>query len=299
MLAAGHSSIQKRVAGVRGLAIAAAAILVGCEGTVTVDMATNSAANTAIDQVLVDLEGVEFVDDGGNTESLTFDQPLRVDLADYIDSNLLRLFTEEQLPDGRYTSVRLLFENDEDNGGDADAVTDLSGGEFPLTVNGTTTSEVDFTVDKDDSSRESVVLTLDLRQSLSFDDDSNEFALSPVIRAVRAEDAGQITGTVTAGCPAGTSLAQGGAIYLFQGEDVEPDDRDGAEPEPYLTTSLGTNFGSAGASYSFQYVPEGDYTLALTCRGDDEDATTDDDLDFRNITNVQVDAESTVTRDIG
>jgi Domain of unknown function (DUF4382) len=295
MSTVGHSYLL-RVASARAIAIAAMAILAGCEGTVSVDMATNAAADPAIDQVLVDLEGVEFVDDSGKTESLTFTQPMRADLVDYIDGNLFRLFTDEQLPDGRYTSVRLLFESDENQ--DDDTVIVASGGEFPLTVDGTATSDVDFTIDEDSSSGESVVLTLDLRQSLSFDTDSREYSLAPVIRGVRAEDTGQIAGTVTVGCPAGTSLAQGGAVYLFTGEDVTPDDRDSQGTEPYLTTAVVTTFAGSGANYSFQFVPEGDYTLALTCRGDDEDASTSDELDFRSIVNVQVDAEETLTHNI-
>jgi Domain of unknown function (DUF4382) len=295
-MSTGHSYIRKRVVGVRAMAIAVSAILVGCEGSVTVDMATNSTANPSITGVFVDLEGVEFVDDSGRTESLTFAQPLPVDLTDYIDGDLFRLFTDEQLPEGRYTSVRLLFESDED--AEDDVVTVLSGAEFELNVNGTAASDIDVTVEEDTSSAESIVLTLDLRQSLSFDEDSNEYSLAPVIRGVRAEDTGQLVGAVTAGCPAGTSLAQGGAIYLFAGEDQTPDDRDAGEAEPYLTTAVGTNVASSAASYSFPYVPEGDYTLALTCRGDEEDASTSDDLDFKSIANVQVEADATTTHNI-
>jgi hypothetical protein len=279
------------------LLLAATLVLVGCEGSVTVDLGTNDPADPAVDQVLVDLEGVEFTSDSGSTEALRFDDPVRVDLAEYGDANLFRLFTDEQLPDGRYTSVRLLFEDDSDD--ENDFVIVESGGQFDLTVNATATSSVDFTVDKDDASRENIVLTIDLRQSLSFDDDSDDFTLVPVVRAVRAEDTGRIIGNVTASCPAGRTLAQGGAVYLFEGEDVDPDDRDGADAEPYLTAKVGGDFSNTSTAYSFSYVPEGDYTLALTCRGHLEDASTNDDLDFQNVSNVQVEAEETLTRNIG
>jgi hypothetical protein len=277
-----------------GLFIAVA--IAGCEGTVTVDMGTTAAANPAIAQVLVDLEGIELSGSDG-TETLQFDEPIRMNLAEFVDGNLFRLFTDEQLPDGRYTGVRLLFEEDEED--DDDVVTVIDGREFALTVAATGPSDVAFTVDEDDSSREAIVLTLDLRQSLSFDDNLDEFTLTPLVRGVRLEDTGQIAGVVRANCPAGSSLVQGGSVYVFSGRDITPDDRDAGGVEPYLTTRVVVDVGNTIPAYTLRYVPEGDYTIALTCDGDEEDAATDDDLRFQEITNVSVRAEETTTQNLG
>jgi len=271
------------------------AALVGCEGTATFDMATNAPGDPVILRVLVDLEGIELT--GDRTQTLLFDDPVRVNLIEYVDGNLFRLFTDETLSDGRYTSVRLLFSSDADD--DNEDVVVRADGEFPLTVAAGVAAEVDFTVDKDDASRDDIVLTLDLRQSLSFDDRDDEYTLTPLVRGARVEDTGRLTGLVTASCRVGTSLAQGDAVYLFAGEDQTPDDRDGIGVEPYLTTAVVRDGATGSAAYSLRYIPEGDYTIALTCDGDEEDAARNDSLRFQNVANVRVRAEQTVTRNLG
>lgn len=279
----------------RAIAILGSAVLVGCEGSATFDMTTMAPGDPEILNVLVDVEGIELTGDG--SETLIFNEPVRIDLVDYIDGNLFRLFTDEELSDGRYTAARLLFSSDDDDGNDDVVV--RSDGEFPLTLAEGTAAEVRITIDEDDSSREDVVLTLDLRQSLSFDDDQDEYTLTPLLRGARPEDSGQINGAVTANCPTGTSLTRGGAVYLFVGEDVTPDDRDGAAAEPFLTTFVGLDSVSGAPAYALSYIPEGDYTIALTCDGDEEDASADDDLRFQNVVNVTIRAEETLSRNLG
>lgn len=276
-----------------GLACAAAMLLVGCEGTVTLDLHTTAPADPAIGQVLVDLEGVELVR-GGSTEALRFDTPVRVDLMQ-LENTPMRLFTDEQLRDGRYTGVWLLFEADDD---EDDLVALFDGREFELTVTEGTASEVSFTVDEDDSTRESLALTLDLRQSLRFDEDARAFSLAPVVRAVRRESGGQIAGNVLASCPGGAALATGGGVYLFAGHDAVPDDRDNTAVEPYLTARVLVISGTV-PSYNLPLVPEGDYTIALTCDGDEEDPAANDDLRFQDEANIRVRAEQTLIHDIG
>lgn len=280
----------------RAVALLGTLALVGCEGTVSFDLGTTPAADPAINGVFVDIEGVE-LDGSEGTETVRFDEPVEVDLTNYADGNLFRLFTDEELPDGRYTSIRLLFdEDDEEN----DAVTWTDDSVFELNVADANASDVSFTVDKDDSSREDILLVLDLRQSLSFDDDANPevYTLTPVLRAMRADVAGRIAGNVTLDCPSSSPLAQGGAVYLFSGWDRTPDDRDGTGEEPYLTTRVTLDAGTTAIpQYVFSSVPEGDYTIAVTCNGDEDDAATNDDVRFEDVANIEVRAEETETHD--
>lgn len=279
--------------GARAAVLAIAAVLVGCEGTVSVDLGTLAPADPQITSVIVELDGVEFQKSGGGAETLEFDSPQQVDLIDYLDSNDLRLLTDEQLADGDYSGVRLLFGPDDD---DENRVLLTDGREFNFDPPATTTfSAVDFTVDKNDSSKDDVQLTLDLRQSLQFDENDNDgTVLTPVIRAIRTENAGGVAGNVTVACPANSVLA----IYLFTGKDVTPDDIDGAGVEPYLTTGVGLNGSSTLSGYSFPFLPESGYTLASTCRADEDVRGTSDDLNFENIINIDVEAEKNLTRNI-
>jgi Domain of unknown function (DUF4382) len=275
--------------------LAIAAVLVGCEGTVSVDLSTTEPADPQIESVSVELEGIEFQKSGGGTEVFEFDSPQVVDLMDYLGSQDFRLLTDEELDDGNYSGVRLLFGPDE-NDDEENQVVLTDGSEFPLTVSTTNAfSDVDFTVDKDDSSKDNVQLTLDLRQSLQFDeDDNNGTTLTPAIRAIRTEDAGGVAGNVSASCPANSVLA----IYLFAGKDVTPDDIDGIGVEPYLTTGIGVRGSSTSTGYQFPFLPEGGYTLASTCRADEDTRGTSEELNFENAVSIDVEAEKSTTRNI-
>jgi hypothetical protein len=66
--------------------------------------------------------------------------------------------------------------------------------------------------------------------------------------------------------------------------------------EPYATTSVVIDSVSGQVTYALRFLQAGNYTLALTCSGDVDDPSTDDDLEFRSILNVQIAEGDTVTR---
>lgn len=271
------------------------ALLAGCEGEVTMDLGTELPADPNITEVVADIRGLEFTKSSGGAETLEFRNSEQVDLIDLADDNgVLRLFTGEQLSEGSYTGVRLLF--DEDRADDA-FVSTSAGTQFPLNLADGEYAPLSFSVEDDDDSSESFTLLLDLRKSLSFDDDSDEYTLTPVMRTVDTSEMSRIEGNVSVTCPAGDTLERG-AVYLFQNRDVTPDDIDGAGVEPFATAPIFTSTTGGGFFYALRYLPAGDYTLAVTCIGNDEEPSTDEDLEFRNVVNVDLDDRETITRDL-
>jgi hypothetical protein len=274
--------------------LTSALALAGCEGQVTVGMVTDAPANRGIQQVNASITGLEFRRNDGSTETLTFTAGQPVNLLEYLDGNALRLFTDETLPEGTYTGVRLTFE---DEPADDPVVVDADGDSFPLTIAEGDYADLSFSIDEDESSEDAFTLTLDLRQSLIFNDDDDEYTLQPHLRSIEDGTSGEITGFVDITCPSGTSLADGGAVYLFTGQDVEPDDRDGVGVEPFATTDLFQTT-DARRAYGLRFLPEGDYTIAVTCEGNLESPDTDEDeMDFQMTDNVQVDEDRTVRVD--
>jgi len=270
------------------------ALLAGCEGEVTTDLATELPADPNITQVVADLRGVEFSKSSGGTETLEFLDSQQVDLMDYTEDNgVFRLFTSEQVSEGSYTGVRLLFDTDR---ADDAFVNTFAGRQFPLNLADGDFAPLSFSVENNDGSSDSFTLVLDLRQSLSFDDNSDEYTLTPRLRTAETSEMSRIEGNVTLTCPAGDSLERG-AVYLFQGRDVTPDDIDGAGVEPFATAPIFTST-QGGFFYALRYLPAADYTLAVTCIGNDEEPSTDEDLEFRNVINVSVDDRETLTRNL-
>lgn len=271
------------------------ALLAGCEGEVTMDLGTELPADPNITQVVVDIRGLEFTKSSGGADTLEFTGSEQVDLIDLADDNgLLRLFTNEQLSEGTYTGVRLLF--DEDRADDAFVGTS-AGTQFALNLADGDTASLSFEIEDNESNSESFTLLLDLRQSLSFDEDAREYTLTPRLRAVDSSEMSRIEGNVSVSCPAGTTLERG-AVYLFQNRDVTPDDIDGAGVEPFATAPIFTSTVGQGFFYSLRYLPAGNYTMAVTCEGNDDEPLTDEDLRFRNAVNVELDDRETITRDL-
>lgn len=272
-----------------------AALLAGCEGEITMDLATELPADPNITQVVAQVRGLEFTTSGGSTKTLEFSDSQLIEFIALADDNgVLRMFTDEELSEGTYTGVRVLF--DDDRMDDA-FVSLLDGTQFPLNIAQGDYAPLRFEVEDDDSNSEAFTLLLDLRQSLRFDDDSDEYTLTPVMRTVVSGDASRIQGNVSVACQAGGDLSTG-AVYLYQGRDITPDDIDGVGVEPFATAPIFTSQGGASFFYALRYLPEGDYTLAVTCIGNDEDPLEDQDLRFRNVINVDLNERETVTRDL-
>jgi hypothetical protein len=266
----------------------------GCEGTFTGDLTTDAPADPDIAEVRVNLRGLRFQKSGGATVTLEFNDPEPVDLLELAaDGEPMRLFTDEPLPDGSYTGVRLMFEDEDDVDG---SVVDVEGDEFPLLLEDGAYASAGFTVTEDENSSHALELVLDLRQSLAFDDD--EYTLTPVLRAVKAGQAARIAGLVTFECPDGTSLERGGAVYLFEGHDVVPDDLDGAGAEPHATTRVRQETADEQFSYALRHLAPGDYTLGLTCEGDEDVVNADDSLSFRRVRNVSLEAAEALELDL-
>ena len=266
--------------------IAASVFASSCDDgelALTADLAVEPPADITIQQVQTTLRGLEFRKSDGSTATLEFTDGESRDLLDFTSGQVFRLFTDEELPDGTYTEVRLLF--DEDQADDA-FVLDGNGAEQPLIIAQASYTAINLTADEDESIDEALTLTLDLRQSLSFDDAENQYELAPVLRSVRTEDAGQIGGTVSASC------TTAGAVYAFQGE-VEPDDI-GSSIAPFLTTALS----AVVPTYVVRSLPQGTYTLAVTCDAEDDDPTTDDDINFTGTQTVDLEEGEDLEQDL-
>ena len=273
------------------VAVAALGLLLGgCDGTLTADLATDPPSDTSIRSVQVNVRGLDLRMSDGASKTLEFNSGELVDLLDLQNGKPMRLFTNEDLPVGSYTGVRLLFDKDEDG----NAVTN-GNGDAPLVLAAGAYAAVDFSVEDQKSSTERLSLMLDLRQSLSFDKAKDEYTLKPMLRSVSTGDDARIEGIVTTVCPLGPLLIPGEAVYLFSGTNVDPDDLDGAGAEPFATTSV-TRSLSGTLVYSLRFLPVGDYTLALTCNGYEDQLGVNDDLRFRNVSNVRINRADVVLR---
>jgi hypothetical protein len=277
----------------RDLSIAASVFMASCEGTITTDLATEVPADPNIRQVVAPFLGIEFERSDGGTESIELTNAEAIDLMAFVSGDPIRLLTDEDLPEGNYTGVRLKFDADDT---DNAFVIDGIGSERTLSIEDGEYADIDFNVAEDESSSESLTLTLDLRLSLSANE-QDEYHLAPVLRSIPTDQAGAIQGIVTAACLSEDLGENAPAVYLFEGQDVTADDfDDGQDVEPFATAPVLLT--TDQFTYELRFIPEGSYTIALACNGAEEDPTTDEDLDFQATQNIELDEGETLQQDL-
>jgi len=111
-----------------------------------------------------------------------------------------------------------------------------------------------------------LTIDFDLRKSIIPPENPGDpYILDPVLRMVETNRAGRIEGTVDPSVA--TSDGCTPVVYGFTGNGVLPDDIDRLAPEPLTEGAVALDIGSGEFRWSLDWLPAGDYTVALTCQG--------------------------------
>ncbi len=254
--------------------------LSACEdGRVDVALSADRPAVNA-QSVVVTVDGITLQRADNSEDRIDLKDPVRIDLLDY-DTAAFSLLDNESLDAGDYTGISLrLRENDSGSNGN-DYIIDNLGGQRPLDIlGGDRVEPLVFKVKKNGGKSFTLELRMDLRLSLAAN--GQDRSLRPALRAVRTSKAASVSGSVSdslvrsASCRGNRTAGVGVAVYAFAGSDIEPDDDDGSVPDPIASAPVLPS-GSNNWSYRIGTLPAGDYTFALTCDGDREDAVVDND----------------------
>jgi hypothetical protein len=253
--------------------------LFGNDGKLNLKIA--DAPYTDVRNVTVTVRKIRLEKQDGGHESFTLDTPVAVDLRQLTGGASQVLLSEEALPSGEYQSIRLMLSDNADD----HYVIRSDGNRYRLDISGDELGiDADFSIDNHGTT--DLTLDVDLRSSLREPDVHNDdYRLEPVMRLVEDKDSGTVSGTI----PASKIDGDGSdcAVYAYKGE-VTPDDIGGSGSEPYTSTVV--SLGSDGLyRYKVAFLPEGSYTLGLSCNVDEDDPEANDDLDFRT-EHVKVDA---------
>lgn len=284
-----------------GLALAIAAATTGCHvdwltdradaGSATLDLAITDAPIDRAAAVELRITGVHLVPASGEPEQFDFDTPLTVEMLRLQGSNSEPLLSGETVPAGEYTAIRLLI--------DAEPATDDSLIEFldgtifslalPESADGVAEHGERFTLEAGE--KHAFTLDFDLRRSLRPPaDDGNDYRLEPVTRLVDDDTAGHAEGTVDAALVSDSECFP--AVYAYSGRDVEPGEL-GSATEPVNTALVEPAAGQLDSVFFLGFLPEGDYTMALTCRADRDEVDTTDGVTFSHTLNVTIEAGET------
>ena len=251
---------------IRIAALTLASLLCACEPSFNVDLVATPLTQDG-SSVTLNLDGAVMRKQDGSSEELTRGSTGQFRFTE--DQELLPtdLLSNSDIGGGEYSGIRLLLADD------VGSVTrplvadeDIDATDAPPLV-----ADVNFMIDEDEDDTVSLLVALDLPLSLSENADSAGFTLDPVFRAMDSSDAATVRGTIPASRFAPVACTNGTAVvYAFKGLDVTADERDGTAAEPLATAPVPAGSVAATRAYRIDFMPPGDYTLALTCDGQRE-----------------------------
>ncbi len=255
-------------------------ILGACEGTVDVQISATPPED--VNAAVLVVSGVSLHKEGGSTHQFTFDAEHELDMLSLARGNATSLLEKAEVPAGNYTGLSLHLKAQSQT---LDSYIESSdGGEISLTLNTGASARItrDFSIrDRRDTA---LTLLFDLRSSLlPGTSSSGDHLLVPHLQLMDTGQSGSVSGDISAellreaGCPTLAAEQTGLVMYAFSGNGVVADDLDGIEPEAYTTALVRS---SSSADYVLGFLPQGDYTLALSCTADKDDPRSNQALEF-------------------
>jgi len=270
---------------------AAVALLAACGGgsdgdksqTGRLKLSITDAPMDDVQEVWVKFSAVEFKPEGGAPVLNALTPAQSLNLLELQGGRTAVLVNNVILPAGRYEWIRLVVDNVPNvrdsyvmaNGAECELIVP-SGAEsglkmnrgFELTADGSVALTVDFDLRKS--------LHAPPGQKSMMEMCTQGYLLRPTLRLVQDSEVGAIAGTVdlslftnVAGCVP--------MVYVFSdgtnpaGSTI-PDDQDTIDPNPVVMAKPDSSSGA----YKATFLPQGNYTVAYTCNGDKDVATTDD-----------------------
>jgi len=201
---------------------------------------------------------------------------------------------------GQYSWIRLTLDLTQ-------SYIQINGQQFPLRCTNCENSDFklnrSFGVPRDGTL--ALMIDFDLRKSIT--DPSNpqdEYILRPTLRVVETALSGAIAGVIDPALIADLGGFTGCSVYAFDGANAQLDDvfipmnNQVPTDQNNPVSSAQVVYENNAYHYMLAYLPEGDYTVALTCDAEIDKADHDDNLMFADPVNVSVTAGQTSHADM-
>jgi len=270
-------------------ALLGAAPLGGCwwsENTTTLSLAVADTPVDGAQSVVLTFTGVQIQGAAGAPIQYSFPAPFQVNLLDLQDDNFALLLDGVEVPTGKYQWIRLRVDMSQSN------ITLADGSVHPLIIPSGDQTGLKLVSGFSIASGEDAVFTVDFDLRKSITVASGTYDFKPAMRLVDVNASGALEGWVSntlgiGGVPIASPACQP-AAYAYPGSNVAPVDIDPtAALQPVQTADVFLDSFSGNFHYGFDYLPPGDYTVALVCAAGD-DPTTADSLTFTAPKNATV-----------
>lgn len=268
------------------------------DATGTVSFGITDAPATNLSNVTVAFTEIRLKPADGDWISFPLEGFETVNMLDLQGGLSEPLITDEEVPAGNYTQLRLIVDTENsfvtrtENPDTPLTLAVPSGEQSGLKLQGefvvAADTSTDFTIDFD--VRKAVVNPAG--QALA------DYMLKPAMRLVNNLEVGSVAGTVNASTVIQTECADAttysGMVYVYEGSGVAPDDL-GSENEPLVAVPVNDEDNPGTYTYKAAFLTEGDYTVSYSCSPDDNEI--DEDLAFVGPQDVTVEADTETTAD--
>jgi hypothetical protein len=245
-------------------------------------------------KVVVEFSSVTLKPKDGPAFTIDIDPAQSIDLLAQQNGKSELLFEDEQVTAGAYNWIRLGV-----NEGPNKTFIEFSGPttyelEIPSSRNSGLKLVSGFSVA--DGGSLDLTIDFDLRKSVVETSGSGDdkYKLRPALRLVDNDNVGRIavsaTETYVTNNQCG-SFAAKNSVYVFEG-DVTPDDVDGSDPDP-ITTVLDSDDSDGAFTGTAAFLEPGTYTVAYVCDAEDDQPTTEENLTFSDVRDVDVESAET------
>lgn len=249
------------------------------------------------EHVVVRFTGLSFKPAGRAAQQIVFAAPKDIDLLLLNDGDAAPLISNVVVPAGAYEWMRLDVDAEFDTV--FDSYIQIAGSQYELRVpSGSETGlklNGGFTVPQGGVG--SYTLDFDLRRSVVEPVGQPGYFLKPVIRMVNNVQVGTLTGRVDSALIASSCTGSTtGAVYLYAGAGMTPDDVDGLDAEP-LASGAVTLQGDGSYRYTIAFLSPGSYTVTYTCDAVLDQPESSEVLDYAGTTTVAITTGVTTTQD--
>ena len=295
------------------LALTAGLLLGGCgggssgPGTGVIEVSITDAPVDEAEAVVIHFTDVTLHGPDGNTTIEIYDPAIpnptekgrSIDLMQFQNGVWSGLF-DEVVTAGQYSWMRLTLDLSK-------SYIQINGNQHPLRCTSCENSDFrlnrSFSITKDGTL--ALMLDFDLRKSITDpNNQQSEYILRPTLRVVEAAVSGAIAGDIDPNLIADLGGFTGCSVYAFTGFDAQLDDvyipMNNQIPTGQNNPVSSTNvvYENNTYHYTLSFLPEGNYTVALTCDAETDKADSDETLNFADPLNVPVVAGQTSDADM-
>ena len=275
-------------------------------GTGTVSFGITDAPAMDLSNVTIAFTEIRLKPENGQWVEFPLEGFEQVNLLDLQGGLSEPLITDEEVPAGTYTELRLIVDTDNsfvkrESTGDSEYSLAVPSGEqsglklkgdFLVAADTTTNFTIDFDVRKSIVNPQGKALA--------------DYMLKPSLRLVNNLEVGSISGQVDVALIRSTRLEDealtdceyDGAVYVFSGENAETSDLNvnNEEGNPLMIVPVEPDDESSLYSYTAAFLPEGNYTISYSCQEDNNEQ--DDNLDFEGTQSLEVVANQTTEAEL-